>query len=81
MCALIDIPGKRIYMYDSMGDDGMNYLQSLFQYLQEMHLVERDVELPDIDEWELFGHQPGMPTQQNGERILTLVFLFMVLIG
>jgi sentrin-specific protease 1 len=79
MCAMIDIAGKRIYMYDSMGDDGMNYLQSL--YLQDKHLVERDVELPDIDEWELFGHQPGMPTQQNGERIITLVFLSMVLIG
>mmetsp|Transcript_16895 Transcript_16895/g.30588 ORF Transcript_16895/g.30588 Transcript_16895/m.30588 type:complete len:277 (+) Transcript_16895:1817-2647(+) len=81
MCAMIDIPGKRIYMYDSMGDDGMNYLQSLLQYLQDKHLVERDVELPDIDEWELFGHQPGMPTQQNGFDCGVFTCLYAAFLG
>jgi Ulp1 family protease len=64
---MIDMTKKKIYMYDSMGSSGMNYLESLFRYIQDEHQAKKGTPLPDIDEWELVGHQPGTPCQRNGE--------------
>jgi sentrin-specific protease 1 len=66
MCAMIDMTKKKIYMYDSMGSNGMHYLKSLFQYIQDEHMAKKGVPLPDVDKWELIGHQPGTPCQRNG---------------
>jgi len=77
MCAVISMTEKKIYMYDSMGSSGMNYLESLFQYIQDEHQAKKGVPLPDIDEWELVGHQPGTPCQRNG----TLHFAHVCVVG
>lgn len=70
MCAMIDMTKRKIYMYDSMGSSGMHYLKSLFQYIQDEHKAKKGIELPDIDQWELVGHQPGTPCQRNGNCFL-----------
>jgi sentrin-specific protease 1 len=57
---------RRIQMYDSMGGSGMHYLKSLFQYLQDEHMDKKGTPLPDKDQWELVGYQPGTPCQKNG---------------
>lgn len=66
MCAVIYMKERQIKMYDSMGGSGMHYLKSLFQYLQDEHMDKKGTPLPDKDQWELVGYQPGTPCQKNG---------------
>jgi sentrin-specific protease 1 len=71
---MIDMPKKKIYFYDSMGSGGMDFLKSLFQYIQDEHEEKNGESLPDIDQWEqLIANQPGTPTQQNGKFHLPLL--------
>jgi Ulp1 family protease len=67
ICGMIDMAKKKIYMYDSLGSSGEKYLKSLFRYIQDEHQTKKGTPLPDIDEWELVGYQPGTPCQENGE--------------
>jgi len=66
MCGVIHMQKKRIQIYDSMGSGGSNYLQCLFQYVQDEHKDKKKCPLPDIDEWELVGTTSDTPRQRNG---------------
>ena len=66
VCAMIDMTKKKIYVYDSMASNGIKFLESLFQYIQDEHQNIKGVPLPDIDEWELVDRRPGTPCQRNG---------------
>lgn len=78
MCAMMDMTNKRIYMYDSMADNGTKYLEILFRYIQDEHVAKKGAILPDIDEWELVGHQPGTPVQQNGTFLPCFRFSYCI---
>jgi Ulp1 family protease len=66
ICAVISMMEKKIYTYNSKHNDGKEYLESLFQYVQDKYEDKNGVPLPEIDEWELVGHQLGTPYQTNG---------------
>jgi len=57
---------KRIQFYDSMGGDGMFWLQGIFQYLQDEHMDKKKVQLPNKDMWKLIPCQADCPQQENG---------------
>lgn len=58
---------KKIHFYDSMGADGMDYLNHIFCYLQDEHEDKKKKPLPDVEKWELVQCDPGVtPQQRNG---------------
>ena len=57
---------KRIEIFDSMGSDGVPYLEALFSYIQDEHMDKKKIPLPDIDAWKLIPTQPETPRQKNG---------------
>ena len=71
-CAAVFMQTKRIQFYDSMGGDGMCWLQGIFQYLQDEHLDKKKMELPNKDKWKLIPCQDNCPLQEMGS---TVVFL------
>lgn len=75
VCALIDMIKKKIYMYDSKGSSGMDYLRHLFRYLQDEYEAKNDgATLPDINEWEIVGRPSvEIPEQLNGEPLSCFV--------
>ena len=66
LCGVADITNKRVQIYDSMGG-GSNYLESIFQYLQDEHMDKKKTPLPDIDDWELIECTSDTPRQRNGK--------------
>lgn len=66
VCAVVFMQEKRIQFYDSMGADGMEYLESLFQYIQDEHKAKHGGPLPDIDDWKLVPCTEDTPRQGNG---------------
>ena len=67
VCAVAFMSEKRIQMYDSMGTDGMNYVESIFQYIQDEHKAKKGSPLPDADKWKLVPCQDDTPRQRNGK--------------
>ena len=65
-CAVAYMQSKRIQFYDSMGGDGMFWLQGIFQYLQDEHMDKKKVQLPNKDMWKLIPCQADCPQQENG---------------
>ena len=51
--AVAFIQQKRIQFYDSMGKDGIEYLEVIFQYLQDDHQNKNKQPLPDVKDWKL----------------------------
>jgi sentrin-specific protease 1 len=66
VCAVAYMSEKRIQMYDSMGADGMHYLQSIFQYIKDEHEDKKKSPLPDEDQWQIIPTQRDTPGQKNG---------------
>lgn len=66
VCAVVFVQEKRIQFYDSMGADGMVYLESLFQYIQDEHKAKHGGPLPDVDDWKLVPCTQDTPRQGNG---------------
>lgn len=66
ICVVAFIPEKRIQMYDSLGGDGMMYLEAIFKYLQDEHVDKKKALLPQIDEWQLISTTRDTPRQRNG---------------
>jgi len=58
---------KRIQFYDSMGDDGQEYLDAIMQYIKDEHLDKKGVPLPDADQWKLVTCTRDTPRQLNGK--------------
>jgi sentrin-specific protease 1 len=71
VCAVIYIQEKRIQFYDSMGDDGMMYLEALFQYVKDEHQDKKGSPLPDQDQWRLVACTRDTPRQLNGTSIFS----------
>ena len=67
-CAVIFMQKKKIQYFDSMSGSGTNYVQGLFQYLQDEWKAKKGGEMPDLDQWELvYGHEgDDIPQQHNG---------------
>jgi hypothetical protein len=68
ICAVAFVQERRIQMYDSMGSDGMHYLQSIFQYIKDEHQDKKKAPLPDVNDWELVPCTRETPRQRNGEK-------------
>ena len=51
-----------------MGGSGTNYLESIFQYLQDDHMDKKGSPLPDADDWELVTCRDDTPHQRNGRH-------------
>jgi Ulp1 protease family, C-terminal catalytic domain len=67
VCAVAYMQLKRIQFFDSLGADGMEYMEHLFRYLQDEHLDKKKGPLPDADEWKLIPCDPSeTPQQLNG---------------
>jgi Ulp1 protease family, C-terminal catalytic domain len=67
VCAVAYMQLKRIQFFDSLGADGMEYMEYLFRYLQDEHLDKKKGLLPDADEWKLIPCDPSeTPQQLNG---------------
>jgi hypothetical protein len=66
VCAVIYMQEKRIQFYDSMGDDGMMYLESLFEYVKDEHQEKKGSPLPNQDQWKLVRCTRETPRQLNG---------------
>lgn len=82
VCAVIYMQEKRIQFYDSMGDDGMNYLESLFQYVKDEHQDKKGSPLSDQDQWKLVRCTRDTPRQLNGTSFISdgcfrLLLLFL----
>ena len=67
ICAVAFMKEKRIQMYDSMGSDGMHYLENLFQYIKDEHKAKKGCDLPNADEWKLVPCERDTPRQRNGK--------------
>ena len=67
-CAVVFMQNKKIQYFDSMSGSGTNYVQGLFQYLQDEWKAKKGAEMPDLDQWELvYGHEgDNIPQQHNG---------------
>ena len=72
LCAAAFMQEKRIQLYDSMGSNGMHYLQSLFQYIKDEHQAKKGTPLPDAQEWRLVSCESATPRQRNGELSLCI---------
>jgi hypothetical protein len=57
---------KRIQFYDSLGADGLEYLEHLLQFLQDEHVDKKNCPMPDLDEWKLVPCTDDTPRQLNG---------------
>jgi sentrin-specific protease 1 len=73
VCAVAFMQEKRIQFYDSMGGRGRQYLQDIFQYVQDEHMDKKKVPLPDIDEWTLVECTDDTPRQLNGTSLERLI--------
>ena len=63
--AVVYIQGKKIHYYDSMyGNDGMQWMEGLLQWLVDEAKEKKDITL-DIKEWSLVGSQTRVPKQNN----------------
>jgi sentrin-specific protease 1 len=72
LCAVAFMQEKRIQMFDSMGSNGMHYLQSLLQYVKDEHQAKKGTPLPDADEWRLVSCESATPRQRNGKLSLCI---------
>jgi sentrin-specific protease 1 len=70
LCAVAFMQDKRIQMYDSMGSNGMHYLESLLQYVKDEHQAKKGTPLPDAHEWRLVPCESDTPRQRNGKLVL-----------
>jgi hypothetical protein len=82
VCAVIYMQEKRIQFFDSMGDDGMTYLESLFEYVKDEHQDKKGSPLPDQDQWRLVPCTRDTPRQLNGTSFFSngcfrLLLLFL----
>jgi sentrin-specific protease 1 len=68
ICAVAFVQERRIQMYDSLGSDGMHYLQCIFHYIKDEHQDKKETPLPDVDHWKLVPCTRDTPRQQNGEK-------------
>jgi sentrin-specific protease 1 len=66
VCAVAFMQEKRIQMYDSMGSDGMHFLESLLQYIKDEHQAKKGTPLPGAHEWRLVPCASSTPHQRNG---------------
>jgi hypothetical protein len=74
-CAVIYMQEKRIQFYDSMGNGGMKYMESLFKYVKDEHQEKKGSPLPDQDLWRLVTCTRDTPCQSNGTSLfLTSIF-------
>jgi sentrin-specific protease 1 len=71
VCAVIFMQEKRIQFFDSMGDDGMMYLESLFEYVKDEHQDKKGSPLPDQDQWRLVRCTRDTPRQLNGTSLFS----------
>ena len=65
VCVVAFMQEKKIQFYDSMGDDGMEFLQAVFRYIQDEHLDKKKKPLPDVDQWQLVPCTNDTPQQLN----------------
>lgn len=65
VCAVAYMQEKRIQFYDSLGSDGMQYLEAIFKYIQDEHHDKKGSPLPDIDGWRLIPCSRDTPRQLN----------------
>lgn len=65
-CVVIYIQDKRIQFYDSMGGDGMHYINGLMSYIKDEWNTQKGGKLPNIDDWELISCTKNIPRQENG---------------
>jgi sentrin-specific protease 1 len=72
LCAVAFMQEKRIQLYDSMGSNGMHYLQSLLQYIKDEHQAKKGTPLLDAHEWRLVPCESATPRQRNGKLSLCI---------
>jgi sentrin-specific protease 1 len=72
LCAVAFMQEKRIQLYDSMGSNGMHYLRSLLQYVEDEHQAKKGTPLPDAHEWRLVPCESATPRQRNGNLSLCI---------
>jgi hypothetical protein len=72
VCLVAFMKEKRIQMYDSMGSNGMHYLESVLQYLKDEHQAKERTPLPDAHEWRLVPCESDIPRQRNGKLVLCI---------
>jgi sentrin-specific protease 1 len=73
VCAVAYMQEKRIQFYDSMGDDGMDYLKAIYQYIKDEHKDKKKAPFPDEDKWQLIPCTRETPRQLNGTSPSILV--------
>ena len=63
--AVVYIQLKEIHYYDSMSGDGMQWLESLRQWLVDEAKEKKNIDL-DTSEWSLVDRKAHVPQQDNG---------------
>jgi Ulp1 protease family, C-terminal catalytic domain len=67
VCAVAFMQLRQIKFFDSLGADGMEYMEHLLHYLRDEHLDKKKEPLPSADEWKLVPCDPSTtPQQMNG---------------
>jgi len=66
VCAVAFMQEKRIQFYDSFGSDGMDYIECIFQYIQDEHQSKKSSPLPGQGDWSLVPCDDKTPHQLNG---------------
>jgi sentrin-specific protease 1 len=65
-CAVARMQARSIQFYDSLGGNGMTWVEGIFQYIQDEHMDKKKFPLPDRDTWRLIPCQANCPQQDNG---------------
>lgn len=52
-------------VFAPQGDSGVEFLQAIFQYIQDEHKDKKKAPLPDVHEWRLVPCTADTPQQQN----------------
>jgi Ulp1 family protease len=66
VCAVAFVQKKMIQFFDSMGGKGIDYLDHIFHYIQDVHQDKKPSPLPDVQDWSLIQCTPATPKQTNG---------------
>jgi sentrin-specific protease 1 len=65
-CAVARMQARSIQFYDSLGGNGMIWLEGIFQYIKDEHMDKKKFPLPERETWRLIPCQANCPQQDNG---------------
>jgi Ulp1 family protease len=71
-CAVAFMQEKKVQYYDSMGGNGMYFLENIFHYIQDEHMDKKGLPLMELDCWNLIPCTSDTPRQMNGTLLIVM---------